>query len=137
MTGSIGYECDLVSVTAPVRLWTKSIKRVANCFDNSDIGPLGPPANHVAVADLALFKHGLQRPNMIVHIKPVAHIVAGAIDRQIFTGQAFDDHQRDQLFREVERTVIVGAICNQYWQAIGVVPCPYEVVRTGLARRIG
>ncbi len=74
---------------------------------------------------------------MVVHIEPVADIEALAIDRQGLAGQPLDDHQRDELFREVIGPVIVRAVRHQGGQAIGVAPGPDQMVGGGLGGRIG
>ena len=45
--------------------------------------------------------------------------------------------KRDEFFRELKRTVIVGAIRHDGGHAVGVVEGTHEVVAAGLARRIG
>jgi len=47
---------------------------------------------------------------MIFDIEPIAHIAAGSVDGQGLAGQGVNDCQRDKLFRELIRTVVVGAV---------------------------
>ena len=44
--------------------------------------------------------------------------------------------QRDQLFGELIRTVVITAICDHSGQTVGVVESPHEVVGRGLRSRI-
>ena len=74
---------------------------------------------------------------MIAHVQPVAHLHAVAIHRQRFARQGVGDHQRDELFREMERPVIVGTVGRQHRQAVRVVPGAHQVVAGGLAGAVG
>ena len=74
---------------------------------------------------------------MVVDKEPVADLVALAIDRQGLARQGADDHQRDQLFREVIGAVIVGTVGDDHRQAIGMAPGRGQMVRRRLGRRIG
>ena len=47
---------------------------------------------------------------MIFDLKPIAHIHSVAIDRQIATLEGVEQEKRNQLFRILERTIIVGAV---------------------------
>jgi hypothetical protein len=73
---------------------------------------------------------------MVAHVEPVAHLHAVAVHRQRAARQSVDDHQRDELFREVIGTVVVAAIGGQHRQPVGVVVGPHQVVARGLAGRI-
>ena len=69
---------------------------------------------------------------MILDIEPVAHILALAVDRQRLACERIQDGQRDQLFGEMIRPVIVRAIRHDDRQAIGPLPGLGEVVGRGL-----
>ncbi|MNE56720.1 hypothetical protein D3C80_1516500 [compost metagenome] len=73
---------------------------------------------------------------MVLYVQPVANLLAIAIDRQCLAGQRVDDHQRNKLFREVIRTVVVRAVGGQYRQAIGVMVGAHQVVAGGFAGRV-
>ena len=66
-----------------------------------------------------------------------AHLHAVAIDGQRLARQGVDDHQRDQLFREVIGPVVVAAVGGDHRQAGGVVPGAHQMVAGGLAGRVG
>ena len=73
---------------------------------------------------------------MIFYIQPVTDLLAIAIDRQWFASKRIDDHQRDELFGKLIRTVVVGAVGGEYRQAIGMVICAHQMVARGLACRV-
>ena len=58
---------------------------------------------------------------MVFNIQPVTDIQTFAVNRQRFVSQRISNHQRNQLLREVIRTIVVGATGNGHRQAIGTV----------------
>lgn len=58
----------------------------------------------------AVRHHVIQRTGMILHIQPVANLLTVAIDRQWFTRQRIQNHQRDQFFREMVGPVVIRAV---------------------------
>ena len=74
---------------------------------------------------------------MVVDEEPVADVRARAVDGQFLAVERVENDERNQLFREVVRAVVVGAVGNQRRQAVGVVPRAHEVVARGLRRGVG
>ena len=74
---------------------------------------------------------------MVLHMDPVAHIHAIAIDRQRLIPHRVDDHERDQFFRELIRAVIVRAARDDHFLPKGSVASEREQVGAGFARGIG
>ena len=56
---------------------------------------------------------------MVFHIQPVTNIQTFPVNRQRFVSQCIGNHQRNQLLREVIRTIVVGATRNRHRQTIG------------------
>ena len=56
---------------------------------------------------------------MVVHVQPVADLLAVAVDRQRAVFQRVGDHQRDQLLGELVRPVIVGGARDHHRQLVG------------------
>src|SRR3546814_7228790 len=77
-------------------------------------------------------KHGMQRPGMILDLEPITYVAAVAIDRQWFASQGTDDDQRNKLFGAMIRSVMVGAVCDQYRPSIGAAPGSNQMIRYGL-----
>ena len=70
-----------------------------------------PMAPHtVAAARLTPACGRQQRIHVILHIEPVAHIEAIAIERDRLTGYRLEDHHRDQLLRKLPGAVVIRAI---------------------------
>ena len=74
---------------------------------------------------------------VILNIKPVADIAAVAVNRNLATVQYARQAQRNQLFREVIRAIVIGAIAGRYLQAVCVLIRSHQVIAAGLARRVG
>ena len=58
---------------------------------------------------------------MIFHIQPVTDVQTLAVNRQRLVSQSISNHQRNQLLREVIRTIVVRATRNGHRQAVGTV----------------
>src|SRR5690606_21413137 len=105
-----------------------------------DVLALGIAAHVVDLADAPDFEHTQDRAAVVPHVEPVAYVAAIAIHRQRLAGQRLLDHQRYELFRELERPVIVGTVRRQYRQPVGMVEGADQMIRSRLrcrVRRIG
>ena len=56
------------------------------------------------------FKHVLNGLAMVFHIEPIANVKTIAINRQGFSSEGIMNDQWDQLFRELEGSVVIGAV---------------------------
>ena len=70
---------------------------------------------------------------MVFDIQPIAHLHAITIHWQRLARQRIHNHQWNELFRKVQRPIVVAAIGGEHWQAIRVVPCAHQVVAGRLA----
>ncbi len=73
---------------------------------------------------------------MVLDVKPIANIVALAVDRQALTGESVQDRQRDQLLWKMVGSVIVRAVGDDDRQAVGSLPCLRQMVRRRLRGRV-
>src|SRR3546814_15414414 len=60
--------------------------------------------------------------------RPVAHVLALAIDRQRPALQRRKDHQRDQLLGKLVGAVVVGAVAGDNRTPVGMVPGAHEEI---------
>ena len=65
---------------------------------------------------------------MIFDVQPIANVPAVAIDGQLLALDGVEEHQGDELLRELVGAVVVGAIRDQGWQAIGFVIGSHKVI---------
>jgi hypothetical protein len=133
----VGDEIDQRLARPDLRIGRKLVHQGANRLDHVEIGLLVAPADAVGRADRAVENGGHQRARVILDIKPVAHVRALAVDRQLQPFERVDDHQRDELFGEMIWAVIVRAVGHDHRQPVGVVPGAHQMVRRGLRGRIG
>ena len=89
------------------RTWTQFIQQVADDMHNVEIGFFVPAADVVHLAQKTLFQHAADRTATILHIQPVADLLAVTVHRQRFASQGIDDQQRNQFFGEMIRAVVV------------------------------
>ena len=75
--------------------------------------------------------------NMVFHKKPVAHILALAVDRKRFMVPYVVDDKGNEFFRKLIAAVVVGAVGNHHGQAVGVEIGAHQVVGRGFGCRIG
>ena len=104
------------------------VQQGAYLVDQVDIARLILAADVVAAADLAARQHGQQGIGVVFDIKPVADVCPSAINRDRFARQGVQDHDRDQLFGEMEGAVVVGAVGQHDGQAVGLMPGADEVI---------
>ena len=105
-------------------------------LDDVDVGALIVAADVVDLADASLLQDEVDGAAVILDVEPVADVLAIAVDRQFLVGQCVDDHQRDELLREMVRTVVVRAARDCRRDLVGAVVSHDEQVSTGLRRRI-
>ena len=74
---------------------------------------------------------------VVLHVEPVAHVLALTVDRQRLAGQCAHDHERDELLGELERTVVVRAVADEDGKAVRLAPGPDEVIGRCLGSRVG
>ena len=74
---------------------------------------------------------------MVFHEKPVAHVLAVAVDGDGPALEGGQDDDRNELLRQLIRAVVVGAVADENRQTERPVPRACEVIGGGLARRIG
>lgn len=105
-------------------------------LDYVDVGALIVAADVVDLADASLLQDEVDGAAVILDIEPVADVLAVAVDRQLLVGQRVDDHQRDELLREVIRAVVVRAARDRRRDLVGAVIRHDQEVRTGFRSRI-
>ena len=136
MAGTVGHIGDLLGIGLAIDARAQLVEQAAHGLDDVDIGLLVPAAHVIGFAQLAGLKNAADGAAMVVHIQPVTHLHAVAVDGQRLAGQRIDNDQRDQLFGEMQRAVVVAAVGRQHRQAIGVMPGPHQVVGSRLAGRV-
>ena len=52
----------------------------------------------------------LHRLHVVLHVEPIPHVLAIAVQRKQLTGHSIEDHHRDQLLGKLQGAVVVGAV---------------------------
>ena len=66
---------------------------------------------------------------VVIYVNPVPHIFASAVYRDWLVCKTAGNDPRDELFCILVGAKIIGAIRDDDWQAVGVVPGPCQVIR--------
>ncbi|GJD76742.1 hypothetical protein CFIICLFH_5001 [Methylobacterium goesingense] len=118
-------------------LGAQPVEGGAERLDHREVVAHRASAEQVGLADPPLLQHRHEAAGVVFDMDPVALVQAVAVDGQSLALQRVQDHQRDELFGEVARAVIVRAVRHQHRQAVGLVPGPGEVVGGRLRGRVG
>src|SRR5690606_18889190 len=129
---SVGHEGNLLAIGFSVCARFLLVQNIADRFYDAQVRALVVAADIVRLANFAGGDHQRQRPRMVVDVKPIADILAPAIDRQFTPIQRTQGHKRNELFGEVVWPVIVRAVGDQDRQTIGVMPCTHKMVGCSL-----
>ena len=89
-------------------------------MDDFDVLFFAVSADVVGFADFPFLQNGQDGFTVIDNIKPVADIFAVAVNRQGFSLKGVVDDQRNELFRKLVRSIVIGAVGNQRRQSIGM-----------------
>ena len=135
--GSFGWWCLGESFCQCGICFKQVVKDCADQVDDVQVDLFIVAADVVGFSDFALVQDQVYAQVMIVHIEPVPDLHAVSVYRDGLVVQDVGDHQGDQLFRELERAVIVGTVGGGDLKAVGFVVGPDQMVGRGLAGGIG
>ncbi|CWO88868.1 Uncharacterised protein [Neisseria meningitidis] len=145
MAGTVLYESNQIFITRHTRRFfrNKLFQQGADGFDHFDIGFFIVSADIVGFADNTFGNNLIQRARVVFDKQPVADLHTVAVHRQRFAVKRIQNHQRNEFFRKMVRTVVVGAVGYNGRQAVSTQPRADEVVagrfrgRVGAGRRVG
>ncbi len=112
------------------------IHNPAEQLNQINVFPFVKAANVVRFAESSVMENRVDGAGMIDHKQPVANVFALAVHGQGFVLLNVMNHQRNQLFGEMIRAVVVRAVRQHNRQFIGVAVGPHEMVRSGFGSRI-
>lgn len=102
-----------------------------------DVFPLVLAADVVFFAHTSLAHDVQHRPVVVLHVNPVPDVLAIAVDWQVLSLAHVQDHQGQELLRELVGAVVVGTVGECHRQAVGVEVGHSQVVAGGLAGGVG
>ena len=106
-------------------------------MNHVEVRLLIPAPYIISLADFTRLQHAADSRSVVLHIEPVTDLLTVAVDRERLACKSIVNDKWDELLREMVWAVVVGAVGGQDRQPIGVVLGADEVVRGGLAGRIG
>ena len=109
------------------------LQGVQNDVDDLDILLFIVSADIVSLKETALFLHHVDALRVILHVQPVPNIFPVAVYRKLLALKRIVDNQRNQLFRELVRAVIVAAVRNIRREPVSIHIGLYQHVRRSLA----
>ena len=101
-------------------------------LDDVDVLPFVESAVVVRLGNLPVMENHVDGAGVVFHEEPVAHVLALAVNRERFLVTDVVDEKRNQLFGELVRTVVVGAVRHDGRHAVSVMERTHKVVGTGL-----
>ena len=106
-------------------------------FHDEDIGSLVVPSHIVDLSTPSLLQDHVYGLAVVCHIKPVTNLHPITINGKFLVVEAVVYHQRDELFRELVGSVVVGTTGNIQGKLVGIAIGLHEQVCCCLARRVG
>lgn len=127
MAGTICDVCDEVLVLTLLTA-EQTVDSLDEYVDDVYVFPFVEAADVVSVGNLSFVENEVDGTSVVFYIEPVAHILTLSVDRQRFAVTDVIDKQRNELFGELIRTIVVGTVGHDGRHAIGVVEGTHEVV---------
>ena len=106
-------------------------------FHDIDIAHLVVTADIVDLTDTSSAKDQIDRFAVVLHIQPVSDVEALAVDGKRLVMKRIGDHERDQLLRELIRSVVVGAAADGHRQTVCPVIGQHQKICRGLRCAVG
>ena len=107
-----------------------------NHLDNIYVLPLVETANIISLCDFAFMENQVNGTSMVFNIQPIANILTLAINRQRFTVKDIVDKERNELFRKLVRTVIIGTVRYNCRHSICIMKRTNKMITACLGCRI-
>ncbi len=132
------YERDpLLAELRVLARGAEALQLRAEQVDELEVRPLVVSAEVVLLAGRPLLEDGQDPRAVVLDEEPVPDVSAVAVDRERLALQRVQEHERDQLFRELEGAVVVRAVRDQGRQAVRLPEGADEVVGRGLRGGVG
>ena len=97
-------------------------------FYQCNVCPFIMTPNIVSFPNSSLVKNNINCPCMVFYKQPISNILAFPVNRKRLFVDNIMNTKRNQFFREMIRTIIVGAIGNFNWQSKSVIVGSYKMI---------
>ena len=115
----------------------RGLQRGTETVHHVEIRPLARAPDVVLLPHAPLLQHEQEPRAVVLHVEPVAHLAAVAVDGQRPPLHRVQDHQGDELLGKLARPVVVRAVGEERGQAVRHVVGAHQMVGAGLGRRVG
>ena len=99
-----------------------------NGLHHGEVVPFVVPADVVHFPFAALPDNEINSAAVVFRVEPVPHVRPVAIDGKGLIFQRVDEHEWDELLRELVRAVVIGAAGDGHGHAVGAMPRLHEEV---------
>ena len=131
MSQTVSHVSDKVQ-RVTVRIAQQSVNSLYQHLYYVDVLPLVEASDVVGLGRPPRVEYQVDGAGVVLDVEPVAHVLALAVDRQRPAVAYVVDEQRYELLRKLVGSVVVGAVGDDGWHAVGVVEGAHEVVRRRL-----
>ena len=115
MARAIGDELNATAMILTIRTWSAFVKNGTNCMSEIYIADFVISANVVTASDVAFRADSQERRDMVIDVKPIAHVLAFSIYQNRLTQQSLTDYPWNQFFAVLKRAIIVRTIRDNGW----------------------
>ena len=137
VAGTVGDISDLFGVGFAIGSRREFVENRADFMNHIEVGLLVPSTDVVGLPYYAGFENPTNGRTMVTNVEPIANLLAVTINRKRLACESVVYDKRNEFFGEMVGAVVVGTICCQDGQAVGVMVSTDEVVTGGLAGGIG
>ena len=128
---------DLRVVGGPVESGGFRIEEGAEGFHDIEVRSFVESADIVGFTRAAALQNKPDGGGVVLDIEPVANLLPIAIDRERLAIEGVQNNERDELLRKMKGAVVVGAVCRESGEPVGVLEGADEVVAGGFGGGIG
>ena len=114
--GDVSYQIHIFAFIASQKAVNSSYQNL----DDVDVLPLVEASDIIGLGNFSSVEDKINGTGMVFHKKPVAYVLAFAINGEWFAMTDIVDEKRYQLFGKLIRPVVVGAIGDDRWHSVGV-----------------
>jgi len=111
-------------------------KQTQNRLDDFNVTPLITRADVIDFARAPFLQREENGAAVIFNVNPIAHVTSVAVERNRLVAQRIGDHQRQKLFGELTRPVIVAAPCDHRIKPESMVRRANKMLGCGFRRRV-
>ena len=97
VAGPVGHVGDLCGVAFTVGARCLRVEQRADAPDDVEVGPLVDAADIVGLTGATALEHRPDGGGVVLHVEPVADLLAVAVDRERLAVEGVEDDQRDEF----------------------------------------